>query len=119
MERIWQHVYSEELKTLSEEHPVLLTEAPHNPRKHREMCAQIFFETFNVPAMFVSLQAVLSLYASGRTSGVVLDGGDGVCHVVPVYEGFAVNQSIERIDLGGREITQYLKFFSCLNNLLF
>ncbi|KAI3661350.1 hypothetical protein MP638_007145 [Amoeboaphelidium occidentale] len=109
MERIWQHIYSEELKTLSEEHPVLLTEAPYNPRKHRDMLAQIFFETFNVPALFVSIQAVLSLYSSGRTTGVVLDCGDGVCHVVPVYEGFSVMQAVERIDLGGRDITERLR----------
>lgn len=61
MERIWSFIYSEELQTLSEEHPVLLTEAPLNPRSNREVAAQIFFETFNVPALFTSIQAVLSL----------------------------------------------------------
>lgn len=66
---------------------MLLTEAPLNPRQNREKAAQIFFETFNVPAMFISIQAVLALYASGRTTGVVLDVGDGVCHSVPVYQG--------------------------------
>ena len=73
MERIWQYIYSkEQLQTFSEEHPVLLTEAPLTPRRNREKSAEIFFETFNVPALFVSLQAVLSLYATGRTNGVVL-----------------------------------------------
>ena len=62
MERIWQYLYSEELKVLSEEHPVLLTEAPLNPVKHRETAAQILFETFNVPALYMSIQAVLALY---------------------------------------------------------
>lgn len=62
MERIWSYVYSkDQLATFSEEHPVLLTEAPLNPRKNREKAAEIFFETFNVPALFVSMQAVLSL----------------------------------------------------------
>ncbi|KAH8147916.1 uncharacterized protein LAJ45_08017 [Morchella importuna] len=109
MERIWQYIYSEELKTLSEEHPVLLTEAPLNPRTNRDTAAQIFFETFNVPALFTSIQAVLSLYASGRTTGIVLDSGDGVSHAVPVYEGFAMPSAIRRIDVAGRDVTEHLQ----------
>lgn len=80
----------------------MLTEAPLNPRANRDQAAQIFFETFNVPAMFISVQAVLALYASGRTTGVVLDVGDGVSHTVPVYEGFAVKNAIQRSDVAGR-----------------
>lgn len=109
MERIWQWVWSEELRVLSEEHPVLLTEAPLNPRGNRETAAQILFETFNVPALHVGVQAVLSLYASGRTTGVVLDAGDGVSHSVPVYEGFAIPNSIQRIDVAGRDVTEHLQ----------
>uniref|UniRef100_A0A8C6MFI5 Actin related protein 1B n=1 Tax=Nothobranchius furzeri TaxID=105023 RepID=A0A8C6MFI5_NOTFU len=110
MERIWQYVYSkEQLQTFSEEHPVLLTEAPLNPSKNREKAAEIFFETFNVPALFISMQAVLSLYASGRTTGVVLDSGDGVTHVVPIYEGFAIPHSIMRVDIAGRDVSRYLR----------
>ena len=109
MERIWQFVYAEELKTMSEEHPVLLTEPPLNPRSNRDTAAQILFETFNVPALYTSIQAVLSLYSSGRTTGVVLDAGDGVSHAVPVYEGFAMPSSIRRIDIAGRDVTEYLQ----------
>ncbi|KAJ1676634.1 centractin- actin- protein of the dynactin complex, partial [Spiromyces aspiralis] len=109
MEKIWSHIYSEELRTLSEEHPVLLTEAPLNPLANREQAAQIFFETFNVPAFYTSIQAVLSLYASGRTTGIVLDSGDGVSHAVPVYEGFTMPNAIRRIDIAGRDVTSYLQ----------
>ncbi|XP_044173123.1 alpha-centractin [Acropora millepora] len=110
MERIWQYIYSkDQLQTFSEEHPVLLTEAPLNPRRNREKAAEIFFETFNVPALFISMQAVLSLYATGRTTGVVLDSGDGVSHSVPIYEGFAMPHSIMRTDIAGRDITTFLR----------
>ncbi|EKD13792.1 actin-like protein [Drepanopeziza brunnea f. sp. 'multigermtubi' MB_m1] len=109
MEKIWEWVYGEGLKTLSEEHPVLLTEPPLNPRSNRDTAAQILFETFNVPALYTSIQAVLSLYASGRTTGIVLDAGDGVSHAVPVYEGFAMPSSIRRIDVAGRDVTEYMQ----------
>jgi len=62
-----------------------------------------------VPALYTSIQAVLSLYASGRTTGVVLDAGDGVSHAVPVYQGFTVPNSIRRIDVAGRDVTEYLQ----------
>ncbi|WEW57624.1 centractin- actin- protein of the dynactin complex [Emydomyces testavorans] len=109
MEKIWQWVYEGELKTLSEEHPVLLTEPPLNPRANRDTAAQILFEQFNIPALYTSIQAVLSLYASGRTTGIVLDAGDGVSHAVPVYDGFAMPSSIRRIDVAGRDVTEHLQ----------
>ena len=69
---------------------------------------EIMFETFNVPSLYVACQAVLALYSTGRTTGLVLDSGDGVTSTVPIYEGYALPHAIERSNFAGREVTQNL-----------
>ena len=80
-----------------------------NPLKNRKKMFEIFFEKFQAPAVFVAIQGVLSLFATGKSTGVVLDSGDGVTHVIPVYEGYSLAHSCERIDFGGRDVTDHLR----------
>ncbi|KAM8953129.1 actin-related protein T3 [Pelodytes ibericus] len=108
MELIWRHVYQNDLKMNSGERPALVTEAPLNPLTNREKMIAIFFDELGVPATYVAIQAVLALYSSGRTTGCVVDSGDGVTHTVPIFEGYCLPHAVLRLDLGGRDLTDYL-----------
>ena len=108
MEKVWQHTFFNELRVKPDEHPgVLLTEAPRNPKENRKQMAQRMFETFNVNGLYIAIQAVMSLYANGRNTGLVVDSGDGVTHTVPVFEGYCIKSAVEKMQIAGREITNY------------
>lgn len=85
-----------------------MTEAAFTPKSDRENVIQVFMEKFNVPDYYVFTQAVLALYATGRTTGLVLDSGDGVTHAVVVYDGYQLKHATQRIDLAGRDVTHEL-----------
>ena len=108
MEKIWDHTFTNELRVTPEEHNVMLTEAPINPKHNREKMAQIMFETFNVQGLYIAIQAVLSLYSAGKFTGIVCDSGDGVTHMVPIYDGYSLPHCVLRMDLAGRDVTDFL-----------
>jgi len=109
MEKVWHHTFYNELRvTPSECKGVLLTEAPRNPKANREKMVEIMFETFEVQNIYVAIQAVMSLYSAGRTTGLVVDSGDGVTHTVPVFEGFSLPHAVEKMEIAGRILTTYL-----------
>ena len=116
MERLWQRCIFDFLRAEPEEHAVVLTEPPMNPPENREYAAEVMFETFNVPALYIAVQAVLALVASWtvkdegdrRLTGTVVDSGDGVTHVIPVYEGYVIGSCIKHIPLAGHDITKFV-----------
>ncbi|XP_021373964.1 actin-2-like isoform X3 [Mizuhopecten yessoensis] len=107
MEKIWHHVF-EDLRTVPSENNVLLSEPPMNPKSNREKMAQIMFDKIQPLGMYVFSPNVLSLYSSGRGSGLVIDSGYEVTDVSCIYEGYKLNNSTFRADIGGNDITHYL-----------
>ncbi|KAJ9464603.1 actin [Diplonema papillatum] len=108
MSMVWKQAYKE-LETEPEDQAVMITEAPLNPTENRRKMLEIMFDDFGVPAMYIQIQAVLALYASGRNEGVVLDSGDGVTHAVPVYDGRVVRMSVGRSEVAGRDLTEWMQ----------
>jgi actin-related protein 2 len=104
MTALWEHTFVHELRASPAEHRILLTEPPMNPRKNRERMVETMLETFSCKGVNVSIQAVLTLYAQGLTTGVVVDSGDGVTHIVPIYDGYALPHQTRRLDIAGRDI---------------
>jgi len=109
MEHIWDHTFGpEKLNIDPNNSKVLLTEPPLNPLRNREKMIEVMFEKYGFDSVYIAIQAVLTLYSQGLLTGVVLDAGDGVSHICPVYEGFALPHLTRRLDIAGRDITRYL-----------
>jgi actin-related protein len=115
IEKIWHKMFYDELRVSPKEQPVLLAEPPLNPRPHREKMTEIMFETFQVPGLYIENQAALSLYASGRTTGVVLDSGETVTHVTPIFDGYALPQATLTAHIGGQDVMNYIMQHSANN----
>ena len=108
MQKVWHHTFFNELRIQpSEIQGVLITEAPRNPKENREKMVSLMFETFEVSNAYIAIQAVMSLYANGRSTGLVVDSGDGVTHTVPVFEGFSIPHAIQKMEIAGRVITDF------------
>eukprot|EP00873_Tetraselmis_striata_P011687 jgi/Tetstr1/431951/TSEL_021428.t1 len=116
MERFWQQCIFRKLRVDPEEHNFLLTEPPMNPPENRERTAEVMFETFGVSGLYIGVQAVLALAGSSASkgsaqplTGVVLDCGDGVSHVVPVVDGFVVGSRIKSMPIAGSNVTAFVQ----------
>jgi len=109
MLHVWDYTFGEEkLNIEPEKCKILLTEPPMNPHRNREKMIEVMFEKYGFDSAYIAIQAVLTLYAQGLLTGVVVDSGDGVTHICPVYEGFALPHLTKRLDIAGRDVTRYL-----------
>ncbi|KAH7465684.1 Actin- protein 2 [Phytophthora ramorum] len=109
MEKLWDYTFKERLAIDPKDgYRILLTEPPLNPKRNREKLVETMFEKYGFDGCYINTQAMLTLYAQGITTGVVVDTGDGVTHVVPVYQGYVPQHLICRLDVAGRHITNYL-----------
>jgi len=113
MEELWNHTFHRALNVKPADHPLLVTEPPLCSSKHREKVAEVMFEMYDVPELTMAIQGVMALYATGRTSGLVIEIGEGVTQIVPVYEGFTDKGAIRRSDFGGQELTMYMQKMLC------
>jgi len=108
MAYVWDYTFFERLKVNPQECKIMLTEAVMNPQANRKRMVETMFEKYGFDSVYVAVQAVLTLYAQGLLTGVVVDSGDGVTHIVPVYEGFSLPHLVRRLDVAGRDVTRYL-----------
>lgn len=108
MKQIFLHLMNDVMQCTLEEHKVIVTEPPNNDPKIREQLIDLMFNEFRVPKLYLGNQAVLSLFADGRTTGTVLDCGEGVTHTVPIYEGYAIPFATTEIPICGRDLTNYM-----------
>ncbi|KAK5683604.1 Arp2/3 complex subunit, actin nucleation center [Elasticomyces elasticus] len=108
MQQLWDYTFYEKMKIDPSGRKILLTEPPMNPLRNREQMAEVMFERYGFGGVYVAIQAVLALYAQGLSSGVVVDSGDGVTHIVPVYESTVLNHLTRRLDVAGRDVTRNL-----------
>ena len=105
---VWDYTFYEKMKIDPKDSRILLTEPPMNPINNRKKMFEMMFEKYGFHSAYTAIQAVLTLYAQGLLTGVVLDSGDGVTHICPVYEGYALPHLTRRLDIAGRDITRYL-----------
>uniref|UniRef100_A0A3P8YKV7 Actin related protein 3B n=1 Tax=Esox lucius TaxID=8010 RepID=A0A3P8YKV7_ESOLU len=117
MEKFMEQIIFKYLRAEPEDHSFLMTEPPLNSPENREYLAEIMFETFNVPGLYIAVQAVLALAASWTSrqvgertlTGIVIDSGDGVTHAIPVAEGYVIGSCIKHIPIAGRDITLFIQ----------
>lgn len=108
LEKVWSYAFHDKLKVNTQDFAVFLTESPLNPNPAREKAVEMMFEKFNVNGLYLGNSSVLSLYNVGLRNGLVIESGHGVTHVVPIYQGTILKYLVARLEIGGKDVTDYL-----------
>jgi len=108
MEWIWNHTFSEELRSDPSDFNVLLTDTFDSNPMNRLKMTEIMFETFRVKGFYVQIAQLLSLFSYGKTTGCVVDLGDGACQAVPCYEGTYIKDAVKKSETAGKSISEFL-----------
>ena len=109
MEKIWKHIFKNELKVNPEEYKILITQPIKNIKENKEKIAEIMFESFNIPGLYLADSTLLSLFGTGKFTGMVIDMGDGSTQFSPIYDKKLLEDKCERINIGGKDITKYMR----------
>lgn len=109
MEMVWHHSFFNMLSLEPQEHAIILSEPPHNPRANKEKMRQIMFETFNTPSLLIESTAMLSFYTSGRSTALIVACGEGLTSVVPIVEGNVLHHAALHSNLAGSCVTKSLR----------
>ncbi|KPI89697.1 putative actin-like protein [Leptomonas seymouri] len=108
VEKLWSHLFFNELRVSPETHCFLLTEPVNTPSPQRERTLEIMMETFRAHSLYLGTSQVLSLYSYGLTTGLVVDSGKDVTRAVPIHEGYALGRHVTQSSVAGAALTSYL-----------
>ncbi|KAL1197334.1 Actin-related protein 4 [Cardamine amara subsp. amara] len=108
VDNIWEHAFRSCLMIDPKEHPMLLAEPPLNSQQQREKAAELMFEKYKVPALFMAKNPVLTSFATGRATSLVVDCGGGSTTIAPVHDGYVLQKAVVSSPIGGEFLTDCL-----------
>lgn len=107
-EALWAHALARRLRVTALDAPLMVSEPAHAAGKHREKTVELLFEKHAPPALFLAKSSVLSAFAVGRATALVVDCGAGGTSVAAVHDGYALSRCLNRSPVGGHVLTDVL-----------
>ena len=108
MEKILEHIFTNELRVNPSKYNILITESPFIPKENRVKMAQIMFEKFNVSGLYITNPSILSLYSFGRFTGMAIGSGEYSTNFIPIFDGYSLPHAAIKLDISGKDLTEYM-----------